>query len=233
MAGRIKAGEKRTNPSGVEYPASLDHFVMVAQNHEYVRIFRELYGDKPVEIPIVFYADGPETLAHYYELRDRGGKVFALSNGKEFKVSSENGMKEMSREQAEPICKQWAKDNTTDRFRPEWREVCRLRFLLPATRIIGYFEFKTYGKGTSIPKLIGPYDLIMEQLGTVKNVPFSLRVTKHTSNQSGAAKSYPIVELICNLNEGVDSKLVGPGQVDQVRRDGAALEHPRPEDIPG
>jgi hypothetical protein len=197
--GSIKVGEKVATPTGGERPTSLDYFRFDTEHVDWHRAFVDKFGEKPTELPIFFYEDGLESLSHHFELRDNQGKMIAIGNGTKYKIATDKGWEEVEgaaiAEKVKPLVGRY----TTDRYKPVWREMCRIRFMIKEIPLIGYFEFKTMGKETTIPKIIGPYDLVKQMNGTVVGVPFTLCVKKHTGNTTGQAKSYPIVELICNL----------------------------------
>lgn len=213
LAGRIKIGEKRQTESGKEYPTSTDYFVIDADEIKAMRV-KELYGEKPTSIPIQFYSDDEDqSLSHYYELRDNSGKLISVGDGEAYRVVQDDGTwlevstVETINIHVRPLIKKYA----TDKFTPKWKEVCRIRFLIPDTQIIGYWEFVSSGKETTIPKLLGTYDLILRLRGSVVGVTFTLDVEKHKSNTSGQSKSYPIVTLNCDMaNQREGSLLSSP-----------------------
>ena len=211
LIGRIKIGEKGVSQSGKEYPQSLDYFRFDAPEM-YARIAREKYGDKPTELPIVFYTDGDEGLSHFYELRDNAGKLIAYGDGQRYYVSSKDGMVLVAGEEVKRVVGPLKKQYTTDKYFPEWKEVLRMRFMLKDFPALGYWEFRSHGAGTSIPKLIGPYDLVQEHRGSVIGVDFQLQVVKHVGNTAGQARSYPLVSLYCSLNNGADTGLLTVGE---------------------
>jgi hypothetical protein len=213
LAGRIKIGEKRQSQSGAEYPTSTDYFVIDADEVKAMRV-KALYGEKPISIPIQFYSDEEEqSLSHFYELRDKAGKMIAVGDGESYRVIQPDGtwLEASSPETINTHVKPLVKTYTTDRHKPQWKEVCRIRFLIPGTQIIGYWEFVSSGKETTIPKLLGTYDLVMQVRGSVVGVTFTLDVEKHISNTSGQAKSYPIVTLNCDMaNQQQNDMLSAP-----------------------
>lgn len=198
LIGRVKIGDKAVTEKGKEYPVSLNHFRFDAPEM-YARIAREKYGDKPNELPIVFYTDDQDSLSHFYELRDASGKLIAYGDGERYYVASKDGMVLVAGEEVKRVVGPLKKQYTTDKYSPEWREVLRMRFMLKDYPALGYWEFRSHGAGTSIPKLIGPYDLVQEHRGSVIGVDFMLRVEKHTGNTAGQTRSYPVVQLYCTL----------------------------------
>lgn len=210
LIGRIKIGDKAVTDKGKEYPMSLDYFRFDAPEM-YARIAREKYGDKPSELPIIFYTDDDDGLSHFYELRDASGKLIAYGDGERYYVSSKDGMVLVAGDDVKRVVGPLKKQYTTDRHTPEWKEVLRMRFMLKDFPALGYWEFRSHGAGTSIPKLIGPYDLVQEHRGSVIGVDFQLQVIKHTGNTAGQTRSYPIVSLYCNI-QNENTRLLEIGQ---------------------
>lgn len=57
--GKIRLGEKAVNPRGIEYPVDTPYFVVPPE-------VAEVYGEKPVELRIVFLTDDEEAIASQY-----------------------------------------------------------------------------------------------------------------------------------------------------------------------
>lgn len=188
LIGRIKVGMKTQNEKGVEYPTSLDYF---RPTGKYADKFTAVFGDKPNKIGIVFITDDLTEACNQYFASWEKGKLWGEGDGETFRV--------------------WDKDKYVDNVPKDdprvkaikgWAEYTRLRFVVPAIKdVLGYWEFVTKGSKSSIPGIISTFDFIKERAGTVMGFPFDLTVTKAQGYSPGAARNYPVVQLIPNRGE--------------------------------
>lgn len=212
--GNISIGKKDKNASGKEYPVSLDHFLFRSDYKKHVDDAVAIYGESPNSLDIFFYSDSPgECCSQRLELRDSGGRMVAYGDGETFfRSTKDKGMVE-ERISDYPNANYMAA--LAAKHSSEWTEVLIMRFILAKTPNIGYWEFRTKGKDTTIPQILGTFDSILAQFGTVSRIPFSLLVKKHKSNRSEVSRNYPVVSLILNLS---------PEAMDRVRSIGAGIQ---------
>ena len=159
VAGKIKIGYRHPEKG---YPIALDHFLVDCQNNQYKNMIRDIYGDKPNLLKIVFMSnDFREVCNNYYELRDGQGKVFCKGDGETFEVAIKMGNRVIFKKFTEQdiIDRKGSVENfmnealetvTTSKFKPEWKERLTLRFLIQGVPITGYWELVTFGKDSSI-----------------------------------------------------------------------------------
>jgi hypothetical protein len=190
--GLIKIGEKDPQRG---YPRSLDYFIATGK---YAYLFNNKFS-KPQKLYITFFTDNTEiSCEHRYELW-KGAKKVAYGDGETFFAydKKEGVYKKVTVQEAPEIKKQIEKH-----FGEEFSEVLHLRFIIPQIEgILGYWEFSTKAKQSTIPNIIGTYDTIMEQNGFVKGVIFELTVEKVVSRAPDSKSKFPVVSLIPNQTE--------------------------------
>lgn len=189
LIGKIKVGEKTTNAAGKEYPKSLDYF---RPTGNYASEFTRVYGDKPNRIGVVFISDDIDEVCSQYFACWTDGKMHGKGDGELFKVWDKE-----TQAYVENVPK------TDPRVRAlKWEEYTTLKFVIPAIpTVLGYWEFTTKGKRSSIPGIIQAFDFVKRKVGTVVALPFDLVVAKATGRTPGAATSYPVVQLVLNAGE--------------------------------
>jgi hypothetical protein len=189
LIGRIKVGEKTTNSAGKEYPRSLDYF---RPTGKYTKQFFDVFGDKPDKIGIVFVTDDINEACSQYFACWTDGKKWGTGDGQTFSVWDKDANK---------YIENLGKDDPRVRAL-KWEEYTTLKFVIPAIpTVLGYWEFTTKGKKSSIPGIIQAFDFVKERVGTTVALPFDLVVSKATGRTPGAATSYPVVQLILNAGE--------------------------------
>lgn len=190
LIGRIKVGMKVVNENGKEYPTSLDYFRATGK---YADIFDKQFGEKCSRIGIVFITDDvTEACNQYYAAWDKG-KLWGKGDGEVFSVWDD-------------VAKAYVEDvpKTDPRVKSikTWAEYVDLNFVIPSLNsVLGYWKFTTKGGKTSIPGIIKSFDFIKERAGTVIGFPFDLVVEKQKGYNPGAARNYPVVQLIANRGE--------------------------------
>jgi len=188
--GKIKIGQKVPGQTG-ERPVSLDYFRATG---DYAQKFKEVYGDKPTNIKIVFMSDEP-TLSCLEEWDGRDsqgrragygdGRTTHLWNGKEYVIVDKDKAEAYSKEKG-----------------IKWNIVLTLNFIIPAiSGVLGLWTFSTKGDKSSIPQIRNTFDTILERLGTVVNVPFDLCVRKVKSQNPGSTLLFPVVTLVPNISQ--------------------------------
>lgn len=190
LIGRIKVGMKVTNESGKEYPTSLDYFRATGK---YADVFDKHFGEKCSRIGIVFITDDiMEACNQYYAAWDKG-KLWGKGDGETFSVWDDT---------AKAYVEDVPKTDTRVKSIKTWAEYVDLNFVIPSLNsVLGYWKFTTKGGKTSIPSIVKSFDFIKERAGTVIGFPFDLVVEKQKGYNPGAARNYPVVQLIANRGE--------------------------------
>lgn len=183
VIGKIKVGAK--NEKG--YPQSLDYFIC---DSKYQSHFKEAYGDKPDSIQVCFISnDFADSCDERYECRDKDGRLAGYGDGKENYIW--NGKDYV----VEPDRKKVAQAG-------KWETILTLKFVVPKIKgIFGLFTFSTKGTKSSLPQIRDTFDTVLEQAGTVINIPFDLVVKKVKSQKPGTKHLFPVVNLIPNISK--------------------------------
>lgn len=205
VVGRLKIGEKRLGKNGKEYPAALDYFRVDAPEN-YAKMFREAYGEKPRTLQITFISDDVTHACNLqYELRGDSGKLYAKGDGKNFavfnvdhwvflpeeKIIEKHGSIQAFKDAAKQHC------NSSKGWEPR----LTLRFMLPKIKgLIGEWQLSTKGLESSIKQIVGVFDQVLNSAGTVKMLPFDLSVTLAKGDTHGAARQFPVLQLIANAS---------------------------------
>lgn len=198
LIGRIKVGMKVVNENGKEYPTSLDYFRATGK---YADIFDKHFGEKCSRIGIVFITDDIiEACNQYYAAWDKG-KLWGKGDGVTFSVWDPE-VKDNSNKIVGGYIENLTKDDPRVKAIKTWAEYVDLNFVIPSLNsVLGYWKFTTKGGKTSIPGIIKSFDFIKERAGTVIGFPFDLVVEKQKGYNPGAARNYPVVQLIANRGE--------------------------------
>lgn len=235
-AGFIKTGTK--NEKG--HPISTDYFIATGK---YAGFFEKAYGPKPQLIHVVFLSDEPaEVCNEELQYWDKDGRLYAYGDGEEFHIW--DGKKYAVRtETTTPGIQEKVTGMTASHH--GWQTVLTLRFLLPkVSGIAGYWQFTTRAEKSTIPNLIGTFDMMKENRGFVKGIIFDLTVEFATSQKPGVKSRYPVVNLIPNVSqENIDlvrrslvktdtARLLDPGsdtkQLPEAHEDAVVIE-PEPQ----
>lgn len=195
--GFVKIGEKVEkikNGEKIEYPVSLDYFIAVG---DYAEKFNTAFGEKPNSIEIIFVSDDEEISCNErLELR-KGKKLFAYGDGKVFNVYSENTDRYDETSLGDEEIKSLEKMCDS-----KFQEVLTLKFIIPDIRtVFGFWQLTTKGEKSSIKQLVGVFDTIKEIAGTVRNIPFDLKVKKVVSQKPGSKNLFPVLSLIPNISQ--------------------------------
>ena len=219
--GKIKVGELKES-NGKTFPSSIDYFRFTSGQADRVERMRTLFGDKPTSVRITFHSDSiDDVCSNRFELRNGAGQLMAYGDGEKFKESVKEGW--VDRTKAE-----------VSKLKGVWQEILILKFIVLGFPEIGYWEFATKAKETTIPQVVSTFDLVLSKFGRVTMVPFRLTVEKHKSNRANANRSYPVVNLICDLSveaaeqlEFVDDRVKGlltMEKLQQVKQIAAPVE---------
>jgi len=209
IIGKIKVGET-IEKGGRKIPTSLDYFRATSNVAQYESIFTKMYPKNNL-LPVVFGTDDDEfNTNHRYEIRDHTGKVYSFGDGEDYYVSSKEGFRKVESELIESKYGglQSFLDKTeaylsNSRVKAQWKEVLTLRFVIPGMPILGAWELRTMAAKSSIDQILGNYDLAKNiNGGTIKGVPFFLRVQKVKSNRVlDYQRVYPVISLDQVLTE--------------------------------
>lgn len=209
--GKIKCGMKDANG----LPRSVDYFIATG---DYAQYFHSVYP-KENKITICFLSDDPndcckERLVYYND----SGRVCARGDGETFDVWNATADKyETLTVTAVPTLV----DSIAKRFPSKygWSHELTMNFMLPKVRtVVGFWQFTTKGKESSIPQIIGAFDAMMQITGHVKFIPFDLVVNFAKSQAPGKTSRYPVVSLVANAgleNEAIMQKFTGQNALTQ------------------
>jgi hypothetical protein len=194
MIGRIKIGMK----DGIK-PRSVDYFI---PQSKYAGFFKEIYGEKPDKIEIIFLSDDPElSCKETWEYRDDQGRLYAEGDGFTYKIWSQRDGRynTYTIEERPELVKQVEGKCPSKKG---WHVALRLRFILPRIkRVGGYWEFMTMGNASTIPNIRDAYDAWLENRGSVMGYIFDLSVQFAKSNKPGVTSRYPVVTLVPNHSD--------------------------------
>lgn len=170
------------------FPQSLDYFIC---DSKYVKYFEEAYPGKPDNIQICFISnDFIDSCNERYECRDKDGRLAGYGDGTSTHLFNHQTQKY---------------EESTDRVKikeaGKWEIILTIRFIIPKIRgVFGCFEFSTKGDKSSLPQIRETFDMVLEQAGTVINIPFDLVVKKVKSQKPGSKYLFPVVNLVPNIS---------------------------------
>ena len=85
----------------------------------------------------------------------------------------------------------------------KWESVLYLNFLIPAIRgVFGIWQLTTKGDKSSIPTILGAFQMVKQMARSVVGIPFDLQVKKVISNKPGSKSKFPVISLIPNVSQG-------------------------------
>ncbi len=193
--GKIHLGVREKAQSGVEYPRAVDYFVV----HEEattpaasVEAFREVYGERPNELDILFPVDDPQLFADAnYKMYTRSWGLGCRGDGEEALAKwdmAQDGPRPAGIEDgtwanrhtqswtyrtiacAGPECPMQAGD------KPQCRAVMNLQFLLPNVRGIGVWQIDS-GSFNSIRGVLDSIELVKSITGgRIRGILLKLRL---------------------------------------------------------
>lgn len=203
--GKIKVGIK--TDSG--FPKSVDYFVCTGK---YASYFTKTYGERPQTIQIVFPSDDPaECCEERYEYRDDDGKLLAWGDGKDYQVWNGQRYVMYSTDDYPDLMAGISKKHPNKLAQSTgdgWRVHLKLRFIIPAINgIAGVWVFETNGAKSSIPNIVGTFDMMKAQCGHAAGVLFDMNVQFAKSQKPGSRSKYTVVSIIANETEEAISKI--------------------------
>lgn len=208
LIGRIKIGMKHETKG---YPMSLDYFRATGN---FATEFHSINGDKPNKLSICFISDNLEEVCNERYESWVGGKRWGYGDGNDFTVWNKDA-------NASKGAYEQAKADSPLVKGLKWDLMLTLRFvMLNMPGIMGYFEFTTKAKQTTIPSVVKAFDFVRERAGTIVGFPFNLIVEKKVGYNPGEARNYPVVTLVPNFSqeslEMVSNYLEAGGKVEKI-----------------
>lgn len=203
LLGRLKCGVKVKGPKG-EYPQSVDYFV---PHGKYAAMFTQVYGERPDKVSIVFLSDEPaDVCSERFVVRDKAGKLLAEGDGESWRVWSGKKQTYVFLPKPGATC---TVENVEALFitNPEYKgseihiELTLSFVLLGLPSLMGVWQVNTRAVKSSIPQIRNTFDLVRQEAGFIRNIPFDLVVEKHKSNKPGKASVYPVISLIPNVSK--------------------------------
>lgn len=184
-AGKIHLGIKTTNDKGKEFPKAVDYFVLPEDRPD----LKELFGEKPRELTIMFPTDDLEIVApQYFKRYGSGTGLVCKGDGVTASmVNQETG------EFEEITCP----GLECDWFEPKkhCRHVMNLQFLLPDFISDGVWQLDTTSF-FSIVNFNGSWDFIRTLTGgKIAMIPLLLRVVPKECSPGGKKKIVHVLEL--------------------------------------
>ena len=197
--GNIRVGVK-VEKNGKTYPQSTDYFVIDGYKENYNKSFREVYGEKPQSIRIIFYSDElKESCWEEYQYRDKEGKNFAHGDGEKYKVFSvkEKAYKEFSIAERKNLLSEIERKSPGGK----WSHILKLKFFVVGLDVWGHWEFETRAELTSIPNIRETFDFVKNQAGKISGIEFDLNVKMAKSDKPGDKRRYPVVSMVAIIPE--------------------------------
>ena len=231
--GKIRLGEKRTNDKGKEYPYELHYFKLApgtpSEEHRDALIaeFKELYGEEPTRIKIMFPVSDPEIIMPTYlkrytkaGLQCKGDNVTAICmNEKAAKglerIGDAEGMIEVKCD----------KETCPYYVAKDCKQNATVNVLLPDMPGLGVWQIVT-GSTNSINNIIGALTMIQAKAGHINMIPVWLerREEETPSPEAGKQKHY-----IMHIDS--DLRLADLQRVAQLKPSEVMLELPAAEGL--
>ena len=180
-AGKIRLGEKRISKNGKEYPAKLDYFLFDPdpEDAEKVALAKQLYGEKPRKLNIVFASDDvEEVFPQYYKLYSSSGLLC--------KGTGETAMRVTDEGMVECPCPGPAECEFSlargVHGKPGCKRLASLQFMLPDWPALEVWQIDTTGF-YSIVNVNSTLAMLRRVRGTILGMPLELHlVPQETTN---------------------------------------------------
>lgn len=216
--GSIRCGKKVTkmvDGREISHPQSMDYFI---PDGPYAERFTQKFPAPCRQILIVFpSSDVSEVCNEEYQCRDADGRLAGYGDGKSFHIwhftnfAKKEGEYRLE-EYANPVMD--VEDLSPEHKKlGKWSVVLTLRFVIPdLIAAFGYWQLRTRGAQSSIPNIIGSFDMVKKYAGEemFTRVPFHLNVAYAKSQHPGAVSKFPVISLtgILGFNELEKVKLL-------------------------
>ena len=190
--GKIRLGVKETSQrSGSPYPRAVDYFVCNADqstSEAAARAFREVYGDKPQALDIMFPVDDRDQFfAQFYRRYGSGTGLLCKGDGESaVEIDRETG--EIKEIECNPILCEWA-------AKKHCRPVGTLQFLLVKVPGLGAWQIDT-SSYHSIVNLNSAIDFIRSLTGgRIAMIPLKLIIRPQEVQVEGKKKIVYVLDL--------------------------------------
>ena len=184
--GKIRLGERATSAKGSQYPRAVDYFVVReddATSAAAVAAFRQVYGDRPRELRIMFPTNDEESFfPQWYKSYKAGVGLWCRGDG-EVAQRVENG------QLVEVPC-------PCDLLKQGLcKRIGNLQFLLPDVPIIGVWQLDT-SSFHSMVNLNSTIEMIKGMTGgRIAGIPLTLRLRPQEVAPDGRKKTVYVLEL--------------------------------------
>jgi hypothetical protein len=229
--GKIRLGVKKTNASGVEYPAEVDYFILDPQtpvdleNEKIKADFVKLYGENPKSINIMFpVADPGYYFPQFYKRYGSSTSLKCKGDGIEANcatVEFAKGLKIIKKDELGlPVVECRGKECVY--YGKECSEVGTLQVLLPELPGAGVWQITT-GSYNSIVNLNSCIDYIIAVCGRAHMIPLTLERRKQETAHEGKKSTHYMLHL------NMDFKLADLQKYAMIEPTKMLLELPAPD----
>lgn len=211
--GHIKIGQrvaaKTKDGRDFERPESLDYFIATGDfAHHFVEAIADKAPEpgKPRVLHITFPSDDRSLVCYERFECWKGSSRWGWGDGHTFnywnpKAKQYEPIETPTEEDMEAFIQRtggWKRDNQKG---DGWREILTLRFLIiDLPGLMGFWQFDTSGEATSLPEIRDAFDFVLDRIGTVLKVPWTLAAERVTSKKPGVNSTYTKVKLVPNLS---------------------------------
>lgn len=224
VIGKIRLGIRKETANGVEYPESVEHFVL----HDAEELIK-VYGDKPTELDAFFLTDNlEEAIPHWLKWysagkKDKTGKVIGgdlncYGTGPDVQeIIDEAGEVTMQEvpgiahyvKMKDPLTKiiptrPCKGEKCPDYYDAKGRAQCgptmKVNIMVPLASMAGIYEIDTKSV-VSIGRFVSQLNLLKEQFGFIRNIPFKIYrdpVSLGNPKQPGQKKIHYILSIKVN-----------------------------------
>jgi hypothetical protein len=229
--GKIRLGIKKSNSSGVEYPAEVDYFILDPQtpseleNEKIKQEFIKLYGENPKSIKVMFpVADPGVYFPQFYKRYGSATSLKCKGDGETANCATEEfskGLKVLRKDELGlPVVE--CKGRECIYYGKECSEVGTLQILLPELPGAGVWQITT-GSYNSIVNLNSCIDYIVAVCGRAHMIPLTLERRKQETAHNGQKSNHYILHI------NMDFKLVDLQKYAMIEPTKMMLELPAPE----
>ena len=185
--GKLRTGIKQQGKT-TEYPKAVDYFV--TPDDEYGQKIRDLFGDKPKEIRIMFPVDDTEIIfPNWYKAYKSSVGLWCKGDGETADRVGENGI----REEIECPCENLQNKNC--------KQIGNLVFMIPEISIAGVFQIDT-SSFNSIIDINSGLDFVRSVRGRLAMEPCVLRISPREVSPDGKKKIVFTMSVAAAEGEG-------------------------------
>jgi len=236
--GKIRLGVKKTSQGGREYPAEVSYFILKPEDCATPTIherWRKVYGEKPVEIDVMFPCEDPRVFFEQSYKRYGQSGLVCKGDGSTFsRIDRETG-EILEGECPTPEGCDWCQErNRKGEAVITCKRIANLLVLLPRITWNGTFQIDTTSFH-SIVQINSALDFYRPLAGRIAMVPFKLRrEAKETQYGGKKATHYPMRILWPDTPQEIRGILDQAERVRDVFKlagGGMALDRPGPREI--